>query len=146
MARRGPFAGWPPGSGLAIGLVVGMLVGVAVGRLVELRALGFVGGLALGVVLGLLLDNEGPAGNGEQGGPGPGEDGSVARALLWLGLGAVVLVVAALATAPELLRIPGQLSEVLLLVLAAGLPGTLLLLAMIARRRRIDRTEQGGPR
>ncbi|MFU8839511.1 MAG: hypothetical protein ACNA8R_02180 [Nitriliruptoraceae bacterium] len=146
MARRGPFAGWPPGSGLAIGLVVGMLVGVGVGRLLELRALGFVGGLALGVVLGLLLDNEGPAVDGDQGGSDAGEDGSIARALLWLGLGAVLLIAAVLATAPELLRSPGQLSQLLVLVLAAGIPGTLLLLAMIARRRRIDRMERGGSR
>jgi hypothetical protein len=145
VARRRPFAGWPPGSGLAIGLVAGMLIGVVVGRLVELRALGFVGGLALGVTLGLLLDDG--AADEEVDGAGPDrEEGSIARALLWLALGLVLLVLGALAIAPELLQLPGQLSEVLLLILAAGVPGALLLLAMIGRRRRIDRSEQGGPR
>ncbi len=137
---RRPFAGWPPGSGLAIGLVVGMLVGVVVGRLVDLRALGFVGGLALGVVLGLLLDDGRGASDRRDGDEHPGpEDGAIARALLWLALGLVVLVAAAAAIAPELVGRPGQLPDALLLVLAAGLPGALLLVSMIGRRRRIDR-------
>lgn len=119
-----------------------MLIGVVVGRLVDQRALGFVGGLALGVVLGLLLDD----GGGSSRGRAPGEDedpqdGSIARALLWLVLGLLLLVAAAVAIAPELLGVPGRLSDVLLLVLAAGLPGGLLLITMISRRRRIDRAE-----
>jgi hypothetical protein len=137
---RRPFAGWPPGSGLAIGLVIGMLIGVAVGRLVDQRALGFVGGLALGVTLGLLLDDgDGRPDRRDGGDDHEPEAGSIARALLWLVLGMAVLVGAAVAIAPELLGVPGRLSDVLLLVLAAGLPGVLLLLTMIGRRRRIDR-------
>lgn len=142
MPRR-PFAGWPPGSGLAIGLVAGMLLGVLLGRLLDLRALGFFAGLVLGVILGLLLDDGRGAsdrrrGTGEQPGQGP-EEGSVARALLWLVLGLVLLVGAAIAIAPELLQTPGGLREALLLVLVAGVPGAVLLVAMIARRRRLDR-------
>ncbi|MFP4310370.1 MAG: hypothetical protein ACLFS9_00115 [Nitriliruptoraceae bacterium] len=141
--RRRPLAGWPPGSGLAFGLVLGMLLGVLVGRLVDLRALGFVGGLALGVVLGLLFDDGRGASDrrdgGDADGESEGEQGSIARALLWLVLGLLALVVTAAAIAPELLAAPGRLSDVLLLVLVAGVPGTALLLTMIARRRRIDR-------
>ncbi|MFP4147873.1 MAG: hypothetical protein ACLFUG_01695 [Nitriliruptoraceae bacterium] len=146
--RRRPLAGWPPGSGLALGLVLGMLLGVLVGRLLDLRALGFVAGLALGVVLGLLLDDGRGASDRQDGGDagvedeGGGEEGSIARALLWLALGLLTLVVTAAAIAPELLAAPGRLSDVLLLVLLAGVPGTVLLLTMITRRRRIDRASR----
>lgn len=140
MPRRRPFAGWPPGSGLAVGLVVGMLIGVVVGRLVDMRALGFVGGLALGVVLGLLLDDGDRGSAADRDIEVEPEDGSIARALLWLVVGLLVLVGATVATAPQLLQAPGLLSDALMLVLVAGLPGVLLLVAMIGRRRRIDRS------
>jgi len=119
-----------------------MTIGVLLGRLVDLRALGMVLGLGLGVVLGLLLDNDRAAedrsGEQEPGARGPDEDGAIARALLWVLAGLVLLVLLALAIAPELLDAPGRLSAVLLLVLAAGVPGVVLLLGLVGRRRRID--------
>jgi hypothetical protein len=125
---------------MAVGLVVGMLIGVGVGRIVDMRALGYVGGLALGVVLGLFLDDGDRGVEGDRDTEVEPEDGSIARALLWLVVGLLVLVGAAVATAPQLLQAPGLLSDVLLLVVVAGLPGVLLLVATIGRRRRIDRS------
>ncbi len=144
----------PPRTGLALGLVLGMGIGVLIGRLVDLPALGMVLGLLLGVVLGLLLDNDRATGDGGEGagptqGPepaGPEEDGAIARALLWVVAGLVLLVLLAVVTAPELLAAPGTISTVLLVVLAAGLPGVLVLLSVVGRRRRIDRREHGEDR
>lgn len=146
MANRRSGLRLPPRTGLALGLVLGMTIGVVLGRLVEQRALGMVLGLGMGVVFGLLLDNDRAAEDrsGEQH-PGPGdsgEDGAIARALLWLLAGLVLLVLLALASAPELLEAPGRLSAVLLLVLAAGVPGVVLLLGFVGRRRRIDGHER----
>jgi hypothetical protein len=141
----------PPRTGLALGLVLGMTIGLALGRLLGLRALGMVLGLGLGVVFGLLLDNDRAAedrsdGRGSAAG-GRDEDGAIARALLWVLAGLVLLLLLAVLTAPELLEAPGRLSGVLLLVLAAGVPGVVLLLVSIGRRRRIDGDErrEGGP-
>lgn len=139
----------PPRTGLALGLVLGMSAGVLIGRLLALRALGMVLGLVLGVVLGLLLDNdraaEDRAAEDGDGGDEPGtghEDGAIARALLWLVAGLVLLVLLALAIAPELLEAPGRLSGVLVVVLVAGVPGVLLLVGLVGRRRRIDGQER----
>ncbi|MFO7777634.1 MAG: hypothetical protein R6V28_04710 [Nitriliruptoraceae bacterium] len=132
----------PPRTGLALGLVLGMTIGVVLGRLVELRALGMVLGLVLGLVFGLLLDNDRAAedrfGEEDPGARGPDEDGAIARALLWVVAGLLLLVLLALAIAPELLAAPGRLTTVLLAILAAGVPGVVLLLALVGRRRRID--------
>ncbi|TVR24600.1 MAG: hypothetical protein EA387_05460 [Nitriliruptor sp.] len=144
----------PPRTGLALGLALGMGIGVLTGRLIELPALGLVLGLLLGVVLGLLLDNDravedGADRVGPTEGPGPAdpeEDGAIARALLWVVAGLVLLVLLAVVTAPELLAAPGTISTVLLVVLAAGLPGVLLLLSFVGRRRRVDRRERGEER
>lgn len=144
----------PPRTGLALGLVLGMGIGVLIGRLIDLPALGMVLGLLLGVVLGLLLDNDRAAEDGADGagptrGPepaGPAEDGAIARALLWVVAGLVLLVLLAVVTAPELLAVPGTISTVLLVVLAAGLPGVLVLLSVVGRRRRIDRLDRGEDR
>ena len=157
MVRRRSGSLLPPRTGLALGLVLGMGVGVLVGRLIGLLALGMVSGLLLGVVLGLLLDNdrapEDGAGGADRsrstGDPQPAdpeEHGAIARALLWVVAGLGLLVLLAVATAPELLAAPGTISHVLLLVLAAGLPGGLLLLSVVGRRRRIDRQERGEER
>ncbi|MFO7959792.1 MAG: hypothetical protein R6U94_02455 [Nitriliruptoraceae bacterium] len=132
----------PPRTGLALGLVLGMTVGVVLGRLVDLRALGMVLGLVLGLVFGLLLDNDRAAedrfGEEDPGAGSPGEDGAIARALLWILAGLVLLVLLALLIAPELLAAPGRLTAVLLAILAAGVPGVVLLLVLVGRRRRID--------
>jgi hypothetical protein len=136
----------PPRTGLALGLVLGMTIGVAFGRLLDVRALGMVLGLGLGVVFGLLLDNdratEDRFDERRPGGRGRDEEGAIARALLWVLAGFVLLVLLALVTAPELLDAPGRLSGVLLLVLAAGVPGAVLLLGSVGRRRRIDDHER----
>lgn len=146
MADRRPGLRLPPRTGLALGLVLGMTIGVVLGRLVDLRALGMVLGLVLGVVFGLLLDNDRAAeDDADEDDPSAGssdEDGAIARALLWVLAGLVLLVLLALATAPELLDAPGRLASVLLLVLAAGVPGVVLLLAHVGRRRRIDGHER----
>lgn len=132
----------PPRTGLALGLVLGMSAGVLLGQLADLGALGLVLGLVLGVVLGLLLDNDRAAEDHvdgrHTGTDGADEDGAIARALLWLLAGLVLLVLLAVLIAPELLGAPGRLSAVLLLVLVAGVPGALLLLGLVGRRRRID--------
>lgn|GEM_PF-2619161 len=151
MGDRRPGLRLPPRTGLALGLVLGMSGGVLLGRLLGLRALGMVLGLGLGVLLGLLLDNDRAAEDRsaedddgrDEPSTGPGdEDGAIARALLWLAAGLVLLVLLALAIAPELLDAPGRLSDVLLLVLVAGIPGLLLLLGLVGRRRRIDGQER----
>lgn len=146
MADRRSGLRLPPRTGLALGLVVGMSIGVVLGRMVEARALGMVLGLGLGVVLGLLLDND-RAPEDRAGGSGPtadgsDEDGAIARALLWVLAGLVLLIVLAVAIAPELLDAPGRLSGVLLLVLVAGVPGIVLLLGLVGRRRRLDGYER----
>jgi hypothetical protein len=140
----------PPRTGLALGLVLGMGIGILIGRLLELRALGLVLGLLLGVILGLRLDNDraaeddvdGSAPTTDQDRGGSDQDGAVLRALLWVVAGLALLVSLAVVTAPELLAAPGTISTVLLVVLAAGLPGVVLLLAVVGRRRRIDREER----
>jgi len=119
-----------------------MAVGVLLGRLVELGALSMVLGLVLGLVFGLLLDNdrasEDRSGRKDPGVGGSDEDGAIARALLWVLAGLVLLVLLSLAIAPELLAAPQRLTTVLLAILAAGVPGVVLLLVLVGRRRRID--------
>lgn len=65
------------------------------------------------------------------------------RALLWLLAGFAALTIAVVAMAPELLRADvGATSELVVIAVAAGLPG-LVVLAVIAasRRRRSDERE-----
>ena len=150
---------WPPGIGLALGLATGVALGAAAGNLIDRTALGMVLGLGLGLVVGLLIDDprsvdstegHGDGGADPDGGPAPegGEDdpdeggsqsGAIARALLWLVAGLVALVLLAVAIAPELLEAPGEITATLGVVLVAGVPGALLLLGLVARRRRLDR-------
>jgi len=145
---------WPPGLGLALGLALGVALGAAVGNLIDRTALGMVLGLALGLVAGLLIDDprsttdgsdggadpDPPAGGDDDEPPGGGpQDGAIARAMLWLLAGLVALLLLAIAIAPELLEAPGQITGTLGLVLVAGVPGALVLLGLVARRRRIDR-------
>ena len=145
---------WPPGLGLALGLALGVASGAAVGNLIDRTALGMVFGLALGLVAGLLIDDprstEGEPDSGPDADPPPGDegrgtpgggpqDGAIARAMLWLLGGLVALVLLAVAIAPELLEAPGQITATLGIVLVAGVPGALVLLGLVARRRRIDR-------
>lgn len=163
MADRSSPRRWPPGSGLALGLAVGVALGAALGNLIDRTALGMVFGLVLGLVAGLLIDDprgpEGSAGadgdapdgrgdgpDGPHDGTGPhdgggSESGTISRALLWLVGGLVVLFLLAAAIAPELLAAPGEITATLGVVLLAGVPGALVLLALVARRRRIDRHE-----
>ncbi len=68
-------------------------------------------------------------------------DGSVARALLWVLAGLLALVGLTVLVAPELTSAPGAIGELLLLVLAAGLPGLILIAAVVRRRRRLDDLE-----
>ncbi len=68
-------------------------------------------------------------------------DGSVARALLWVLAGLLVLVTLTVLVAPELASAPGAIGELLLLVLAAGLPGLILIALLVRRRRRLDDLE-----
>ena len=148
---------WPPGLGLALGLALGVALGAAVGNLVDRTALGMVLGLALGLVAGLLIDDprrtEGEQGSGPDRDPPPSDDGddggepprggpqdgAIARAMLWLLGGLVALLLLAVAIAPELLEAPGQITATLGVVLVAGVPGALVLLGLVARRRRLDR-------
>ncbi len=67
--------------------------------------------------------------------------GSVARALLWLVAGIAALFVLAGLVAPELMAAPGEVGQLLILVLLAGLPGLILIVAVVRRRRRIDERE-----
>jgi hypothetical protein len=64
--------------------------------------------------------------------------GAVARPLLWLAAGLLLFAAAAVAIAPELLQLPGRTTELFLLIVAAGIPGLLLLIVLIPRRRRVD--------
>jgi hypothetical protein len=59
----------------------------------------------------------------------------VARPLLWLLGGLVVLALAIVAMAPELVTDLGMVGGLVLLASAAGIPGVLLLLTLAARRR-----------
>ena len=68
-------------------------------------------------------------------------DGSVARALLWVLAGLLALVGLTVLVAPELASAPGAIGELLLLVLAAGLPGLILIAVLVRRRRRLDDVE-----
>ncbi|MFW5933399.1 MAG: hypothetical protein ACOCT8_01585 [Actinomycetota bacterium] len=70
-----------------------------------------------------------------------GESGALARALLWVVSGLAAVVVLMVLTAPELLGEPGVFGQLLLLVLAAGLPGLVVIAAVVRRRRRIDQQE-----
>lgn len=70
-----------------------------------------------------------------------GASGSVARALLWLVAGIVALFVLAALVAPELIAAPAEVGQLLALVLVAGLPGLMLILVVVRRRRRIDQQE-----
>lgn len=163
MADRSPPRRWPPGSGLALGLAVGVALGAALGNLIDRTALGMVFGLALGLVAGLLIDDpRGPEGGADADGdahdprpdgPGAPDDGqephdgsgpasgTITRALLWLVGGLAALFLLAAAIAPELLAAPGEITATLGVVLLAGVPGALVLLALVTRRRRIDRHE-----
>ncbi len=154
---------WPPGVGLAVGLATGVALGAAAGNLIDRTAIGMVFGLAAGLVLGLLIDDprrvgdsggeeDGPAPDNGGGAPPEGDDprsggpeaGAIARAMLWLLAGLVGLLLLAVAIAPELLAAPEQLTATLGVVLVAGVPGVLVLLALVARRRRIDRDTPEG--
>ncbi len=134
---------------------MGVALGAAVGNLLERTGLGMVFGLALGLVAGLLIDDpRGPEGTGEEDRDGPDrdepgdgsrpDDGTILRALLWLVGGLAALFLLALAIAPELLEAPGQITATLGVVLVAGVPGALLLLGLVARRRRVDGDDTGG--
>lgn len=71
----------------------------------------------------------------------PRADGSVARALLWLVGGIAALLMLAVLVAPELLAAPGEVGQLLALVLLAGLPGLIVIAVVVRRRRRIDEQE-----
>jgi hypothetical protein len=62
----------------------------------------------------------------------------VIRPLVGLAVGLLVFAGLALATAPELWAAPGRVPQLLLLILAAGVPGLLLVAVLIPRRRRLD--------
>jgi hypothetical protein len=70
------------------------------------------------------------------------QQGAVTRALLWLLGGVLVGVGLMLAVAPELVAQPGELGQLGLLVVAAGVPGLIVLLAVVRRRRRLDERER----
>ncbi len=130
---------WPPGLGLALGLALGVALGAAAGNLIDRTALGMVLGLGVGLVAGLLIDDPRSTGGGDD-----PESGAIARALLWVLGGLVALFLLAVAIAPELLEAPGEITSLLGVVLIAGIPGALLLLGLVAQRRRMDRdTGQG---
>lgn len=68
------------------------------------------------------------------------------RAVLWVVLGAVVLVIALGATAPELLGDLGGASGLALVAFAAGIPGAVVLLVLAATRKgRHDQPGAGRP-
>jgi hypothetical protein len=65
------------------------------------------------------------------------EAGAADRALLWLLAGLAVLVFTVFALFPELLQAPsGTVSELAFVVLAAGIPGLVIIAAVVLRRRR----------
>jgi len=68
----------------------------------------------------------------------PGRRSSPGRALAALGIALVVLGLLVVLSAPELLRVPGRAGQLLLLVLAPGLPGLALLGVVLVRRRKQD--------
>jgi hypothetical protein len=66
----------------------------------------------------------------------PSEAGGADRALLWLLAGLALLVLTVFALFPELLQArSGTVSELALVVIAAGIPG-LVIIAVVALRRR----------
>ncbi len=68
-----------------------------------------------------------------------GEEGSAARALLWLVVGLAVLVALIALSAPEIAWTdPGATSEILLVATIAGVPGLAALLWLAYRRRGQD--------
>ena len=74
----------------------------------------------------------------------PGRRSSPGRALAALGIALGVLALLVVVSAPELLRVPGQAGQLLLLVLAPGLPGLALLGVVLVRRRK--RADEGPDR
>jgi hypothetical protein len=63
----------------------------------------------------------------------------VGRALLWVLAGFALLAIAIVAMAPELLRADvGATSELLVIAVAAGIPGLLVLGVLAVSRRRAD--------
>jgi uncharacterized membrane protein YhaH (DUF805 family) len=73
----------------------------------------------------------------------PRETGGADRALLWLLGGLAVLVLAVFALFPELVQAgSGAVSQLALVVIAAGIPGLVIIAAVAVRRRRAsDRRE-----
>jgi hypothetical protein len=67
--------------------------------------------------------------------------GAVARALLWLLAGLLLFGLLAVASAPELLDQGGRVPVMVAVILAAGLPGLLLLVLLVPRRRRADTSD-----
>lgn len=64
------------------------------------------------------------------------------RGLLWLLVGLLGLVAAVLLVAPELLAAPGRGAQLLVVVLAAGVPGLAAVVWLASRRR--GRGRSGG--
>lgn len=120
-----------PAAGLGVGLLAGAALGIATGA----WPLGLLFGVGLAGAFALRPRQCSTAA------AGAGQAGSARRALLWLVAGLGLLALAMVAVAPELLTAaPGAGAELVLLVFAAAVPG-LIVLGVVALRRRREHAE-----
>ncbi|MCC5948596.1 MAG: hypothetical protein JJT89_09095 [Nitriliruptoraceae bacterium] len=140
----------PSGSGderdarLPLGVGVGLALGVAIGVITDNLALWLAIGVAMGAGIGAAMDGRiGPDADAGR----DDEDGAIGRALLWVVAGLLLAAVIFVAVSPELATAaPGASAGIVGLVLAAGIPGAVLLLVAAVRRRRLGLDERDADR